>query len=232
MRNLTISVVIAIISMCRAHSAQLLGYTFGTAGSESTVETAPGFAPTIFDTHLTATPVQDPLNTVGLEISSAATTPPNAPFLRLDPQGSSTSPATAISNNKYYQFTLTPESGYQMTLDSITFDVARGGGSTPRGYVLRSSVDNYTADLSAGDLLTARPTYTPVSVTLGPNFSGVTSPVSFRFYNYAPAAGNSIDYDNIIVNGTLGVVPEPSSIALLLLGGASLCFCRRNGKKD
>ena len=225
MRTLIFGAGTVILCLCPSQAAELLRYNFGTPGSESTVETAPAFAPTIFGTGLTATPVRDPMSTVGIEISSApagATIPPNAPFLRLDPQGSSTSAAAAIAGNKYFEFTLTPEAGYQFTLDSIAFDVTRGGGSTPRGYVLRSSVDNFTADLAGGDLTTARPTYTPVSVTLGSTYADLTTPVTFRFYNYAPAAGNSIDYDNISLSGTITAVPEPGTLALGALGAFAL----------
>ena len=222
MRTLIFGAGTVLICLCSAQAAELLRYTFGSPGSESTVETAPGFAPTIFGTGLTATPVSDPMGTVGIEISSAATTPPGAPFLRLDPQGNSTTPAAAIAGNKYFEFTLAPDAGYQFTLDSIAFDVTRGGGSTPRGYVLRSSVDNFTADLAGSALTTARPTYTPVSVTLGSTYTDLTTPVTFRFYNYAPAAGNSIDYDNISLSGTITAVPEPGILALGALGGLAL----------
>ena len=222
MRTLIFGAGTVLICLCSSHGAELLRYTFGTPGSESTVETAPGFAPTIFGTGLTATPVTDPMGTVGIEISSAATTPANAPFLRLDPQGGSTTPAGAVTANKYFEFTLSPDPGYQFTLESIAFDVTRGGGSTPRGYVLRSSVDNFSTDLAGSDLTTARPTYTPVSVTLGSTYADLTTPVTFRFYNYAPAAGNSIDYDNISLSGTITAVPEPGMLAIGALGAFAL----------
>lgn len=227
MRKLIFGAGAVFICVCSSQGAELLRYTFGTAGSESTVETAPGFAPTIFGANLTATPVQDTAGTVAIEISSAATTPVGAPFLRLDPQGSSTTPAAAVTGNKYFEFTVTPEAGYQFTLDSIGFDVTRGGGSTPRGYLLRSSVDNYATDLAGGDLLTARPTYTPVAVTLGSTYADLTTPVTFRFYNYAPAAGNSIDYDNLSLSGTVTAVPEPSVFAMAALGGLALLLTSR-----
>ena len=231
MNKLIFGAGISIFCFCSSQAAELLRYGFGTTGSESTVETAPGFAPTFLAPNLTATPVQDTAGTVGIEISSAATTPPGAPFLRVDPQGGSTTPAGAVTANKYFQFTVTPDAGYQFTLDSIAFDVTRGGGSTPRGYLLRSSVDNFSTDLAGGDLLTARPTYTPVSVTLGSPFAELTSPVTFRFYNYAPAAGNSIDYDNFVLNGTVTLVPEPGMLALAGLAGVALLATSRKRRK-
>jgi hypothetical protein len=158
---------------------------------------------------------------VGIEISSAATTPPNAPFLRLDPQGNSPDLATALTNNKYYQFTLSAAAGFELDLSSLTFDVARGGGGTPRGYAVRSSADGFATNLSTADVLTVRPTYTPISIDLtGAAFQNLPS-LTFRVYSYSPAAGSSVDYDNIVVNGNLSVVPEPTASAVLLLGAAA-----------
>ena len=227
MRNLIFIAGTAFSFLCSTHAAELLRFSFGSTGSETTVETSPAFAPTISAGNLTATPITDPNNTVGIEISSATTTPVGAPFLRLDPQGNSTTPAAAVTGNKYFEFTLAPEAGYQFTIDSIGFDATRGGGSTPRGFLLRSSVDNFTANLAGQDLTTARPTYTPFSVNLSATHVDLTGPVTFRFYNYAPAAGNSIDYDNIVLNGSVALVPEPSTLALAALGALAL-FRRRH----
>jgi hypothetical protein len=207
-----------------AAGAVLASYTFGNLGEETTVESSPAFAPSSVAAGLIATPVADPNGTVGIEISSAATTPPGAPFLRLDPQGNSPDPATAVTNNKYYEFSLTANAGNTLNLTNIEFDVMRGGGSTPRGYALRSSLDNYASDLSQADVATARPTYTHIIVPLAAlNVPNVT----FRMFSYSPAAGNSLDYDNITVNGD--VVPEPSALGVLAVAGLTL-LARRRGR--
>jgi hypothetical protein len=202
-----------------AEAQVLVRYEFGSPGQETTVETSPAFGPTITAPNLMATAITDPLGTVGLEISSAATTPANAPFLRLDPQGNSTDAATAIANNKYFEFTLSPFQGQMLDVESLTFDVARGGAATPRGYVVRSSLNNFSSNLAQADVGTVRPTYTAVSVDLNA-FAATAQPVTFRIYSYSPGAGSSLDYDNITVNGT--VVPEPSALGLLAMAGAGL----------
>src|SRR5687768_12542532 len=154
-----------LLAATSIQSAELLRYSFGSTGQETTVETSPVFNPTISGANFTATAVRDPNSTIGIESSSAATTPAGAPFLRVDPQGNSATPATALANGKYFEFTLTPDADFELNLESMTFDVTRGGASTPRGFFLRSSVDNFTTDLTEGDLPTARPNYTPVAVT-------------------------------------------------------------------
>ena len=205
-----------------AAAAVLASYAFGTPGQETTAENSPAFAPSSVAAGLTATPVTDPAGTVGIEISSAATTPPGAPFLRLDPQGNSATPDAAVTNNKYFEFALTANAGNTLNLNSLEFDVARGGAGTPRGYVVRSSLDNFASNLAQADVGTVRPQYTHVLVPLSAlNVTGAT----FRIYSYSPAAGSSLDYDNFTVNGD--VVPEPTAACVLGVAGLALLRRRR-----
>lgn len=222
-------------------------FQFGAPGQETTPpdETSAVFNPTSSNPLVTVTRISDPNGTVGLEASSAATTPANAPFLRIDPQGNSADPNAAIANNKYYQFSISANPGSDVDLSSLTFNVARGGGGTPRGFFVKSSVDNFVAGLAASgtptalsanatnsignDINTARPNYTSVTVDLsGASFQNVQSAsggtVTFRVYTYAPAAGSSVDFDDIALNGTASAiaVPEPGTIALGGLGAVGL----------
>jgi hypothetical protein len=228
LRPILVVLSVLTIAVPTADAAVLAQYTFGTPGSETTNESSPAFQPTFVDPTASATAITDPLGTVGLEISSAATTPADAPFLRLDPQGNSVDAAAAITNNKYFEFTLSPLGDVQFDLTSLNFDVARGGAGTPRGYVVRSSLDNFAANLAQADVGTVRPTYTPVAVDLS-QFSNVTSSVTFRIYSYSPGAGSSVDYDNIVVNGL--VIPEPGSTAALLVGAAMIAGFRRKWRR-
>jgi len=209
-----------------AGATPLVTYNFGTTGQETTVETSPAFNPTLTDPNVTATAIADTSTKVGIEISSAATTPVGAPFNRVDPQANATSAALAVTNGVYFSFTATPNAA--MSLTDLQFDAARGGGGTPRGYDIRSSVDNFATDLSTADLATVRPVYTHVTVDLsGAAFQNLTAPVTFRFYVYSPAAGSSVDFDNVVLSGT--ATPEPGSLALLGLGG--LALIRRGNRR-
>lgn len=223
LRAFCLGAITVVALQLTADSAVLLQYQFGTPGQETTNETSSVFNPTITGPNISGTPITDPLNTVGLEASSAATTPPNAPFLRLDPQANSATAAQAVTNNKYFQFTISPLNQVTLDLESLTFDAARGGSGTPRGYVVRSSFDNFATNLAQADLLTVRPAYTPVTVNLS-SFADTADPVTFRIYSYSPGAGSSVDYDNITVNGN--VIPEPTT-GLLLVAGLGICSLRR-----
>jgi hypothetical protein len=218
----------------------LAQYQFGITGQETTTESSPVFNPTTVLPGLTVTAVTDPNGTVGLESSSAATTPANAPFLRLDPQGNSADPNAAQTNNKYFQFSLTAPAGSDVDLTTLTFDIARGGGGTPRGFFIRTSLDNFASTLAVtgtpaftanavnaigNDVTTVRPNYTAASADLSAFQNIQDQPggtLTFRVYTYAPAAGNSLDFDNITINGNASNVPEPASLALIGLGGLVL----------
>jgi len=239
-----VSLLAGGLSAQRASGALLAQYTF--PGPDTTVETGPQYTPTTLAAGVLGTPISDPTNNIGLEISSAATTPAGAPFLRIDPQptgtGVSVTPADALANNKYYQFTITAAPGSDVDLTSLTFDVARGGGGTPRGFFVRTSADNFasslpvtgtpalTANSFGSDVNTQRPTYTPVTADLsGAQFQNIQSAIgglTFRVYSYSPAGGSSVDYDNVTINGNV-TVPEPASAGLLGLAAVGLLARRR-----
>jgi len=180
--------LVAGLGTARVCAAPLVTYNFGVAGNETTAENSPAFGPTTIDPNIVATAVQDGSGKVGIEISSAATAPAGAPYNRVDPQGNATSAATAVTNGVFFNFTLTPNN--TMSLSDLQFDAERGGGGTPRGYDIRSSVDNFASDLATADLLTARPTYTHVTVDLtGAAFQNLSAPGHVSLLRLRPRRG-------------------------------------------
>lgn len=126
------------------------------------------------------------------------------PSYQAFPEGGATSQANAVSLSSYIEFTITPTGGYEMDLTSLTFKVARGGASTPRGWGLRSSIDSYAANIQTADCATQRPTYSDITVDLsGAGFQNLTAAITFRMYFYAPADTSSVDFDSLTLNGTM-----------------------------
>ncbi len=141
-----------------------------------------------------------------LDYSSPATKPTSAPYLRMTFTTLGTTAAAAVTNNAGYSFTITANAGYVLNLTSLNFDAMRGGAATPRGYVVRSSADGFAANLATADLLTARPTFTNVNVSLtGSAFQNLGA-ITFRIYGYSPATGSSVDFDNLTVNGAAAAI--------------------------
>jgi len=87
------------------------------------------------------------------------------PEIRAVPPNSTTTSSTAVTNNSYFSFSVTP-TNLEMDLTSLTFNAARGGSSTTRGYVVRSSIDSYASNIATANLNTVRPTWTAVSIDL------------------------------------------------------------------
>ncbi len=131
--------------------------------------------------------------------------------------------ATTLSNATYFSITLQPTSGYALNLASLSFEANAGGTSSPRGFAVFSSIGGFSAgsvlsqdNNGTGGTLTARPTQTTYSVALSSlaGYQNVTDSIEFRFYVQG-ATAQSIDFDNITINGSVSAIPEPSSYALL-----------------
>ena len=197
----TLSVLFVVVS---ASHAQIVQYT------------APGGS---FDaTTVAANTSAGPLNETGsLGDLQAGATFPNTVFL----QQNITSPdaASAVLNNQYFQFSVTPDAGFKFNFTGLTFDAARGGASTPRGWVLRSSLDGFGADIDSDVVPTALPNPTSYSVAFaGAMFNDVLTETIFRFYGFAPSTGVGMFYDNITLNGS--VLPANALVKYSAPGGS------------
>lgn len=132
-------------------------------------------------------------------------------------------PTGTLNTNKYVQVTLTPSTGYSLTINSLTVKVQRSG-TGPRDIAVRSSADNYTANLPA----TINPANAELSIiptnvihyvndinsgqngaTITPtNITDVSSPVTFRFYFFNSEANDgTFSVDDVVINGTTKSIP-------------------------
>ncbi|MGZ4090453.1 MAG: T9SS type A sorting domain-containing protein [Bacteroidia bacterium] len=108
----------------------------------------------------------------------------------------------SVNLNKYYEISLTPQSNYVVTLNSLTFGVSRSGTGV-RTWVVRTNKDNYTTNAPA--------TYTPlngaasasvipVSVQSGNvffwNADATTTPASFATNNICGANFSGPNFTN------------------------------------
>ncbi|MES2411846.1 MAG: YDG domain-containing protein, partial [Bacteroidota bacterium] len=95
---------------------------------------------------------------------------------------------TTTTTNAYFAFTVTPVTGYNFTLNGISFG-SRSTSTGPQAYSLRSSLDNYATDIATGTML-ANSTYALKSNTgLTVTGNGNANPVTFRLYGHS-GAGN------------------------------------------
>lgn len=225
------------VAACAATAARadmLLQYTFPTTGGG---ETGPGLDPDYAHPDLDAA-VLMAIRDTSSKITMAVETPTPAyasqPVLRVNPDGNASSAAAAITNGVYFSFSLKPDDGYFVNLTNLTFQAGRGGAGTPRGWALRSSLDGYAATIAGADIPTVRPNWTAYDIDLSDAlYQNVTDSITFRVYVYSPAAGSTIEFDNVVLNGTIQPVPEPAAWAILLgalcvplLVRSRRCFCK------
>jgi hypothetical protein len=138
------------------------------------------------------------------------------PIINANPLTIATTRELSLSNGCYWTLTITPDSGKKLNLEKLTFNVGRGGASTPRGLVVRSSVDGYDVDLYSAEILTYVPNFTAVNIDLtAAKYQGLTSAFTLRFYVWAPNASNSVDCDDITIEGDIALVGSPSSVVRL-----------------
>ena len=152
----------------------------------------------------------------------------------------------AINLSKYIEFSLTAAAGTTIDMTSLDFGIRRSATGT-RQFEVRSSVDGYGSALSSYTTLNAS-LLNSSGVLTNPDSSGTASygpsnnlnlssltglsSVTFRFYFYnsETTAGTAGIQGPITFTGT--AVPEPSSGALLVLGGVSLVAVRSLRKKN
>lgn len=138
----------------------------------------------------------------------------------------------AIDLGKYYEVTLTPTGGANVSLSSITFDAQRSGTGI-RSYAVRSNADGYAANL----LATISPTNSDLSIegtneffwVLDANtgkeigstinlaslsaFTNATSPLTFRFYGWnSEAASGSFSIDSVIFAGETSIATKLGTV--------------------
>ncbi|MDO9071865.1 MAG: PEP-CTERM sorting domain-containing protein [Rubrivivax sp.] len=213
--NLTAkSVLLASLALASAaHAAVITQYSF------------PGAA-------LTATTVSGNAAATAIDFAgSSASRFTLADVLAVNSGAGASGVASAVAVNSYFQFTVTPDAGFALDLDSFSLDAAYG--SSGSGFSVRSSVDAYASDLLSAVVATAYPTLTNYTALLTTaDLQNVTSAVTFRVYNYLGGqAGNpSQAFDNVTLNGTVqasAAVPVPGTAWLVLAGAAALLGTRR-----
>lgn len=139
--------------------------------------------------------------------------------------------AFTTEGGDYFGFTVTVAPGYQLNIESLTFMAARNNDGTPASVSLLTSINGFTAlnsvnDFSITSINAGAGTYqsfTSAGIT-GAAYDALGEGThEFRFYVYnATALNNPTRFDNIVLDGEVTLIPEPSSFLMTLLAGTSL----------
>lgn len=106
-------------------------------------------------------------------------------------------------DNYFYEFTISADAGYDFTISSIELDHRRSGTGPPL-WVVRSSVDNYTANIGGFFSTPAESVwFTNEEIPFGTNVQDQSS-VTIRLYAYnANSALGTWTIDNLYIFGTV-----------------------------
>ncbi len=108
---------------------------------------------------------------------------------------------------QYYEFKIAPKPGHQLNLKNLTFNWRTAGATNPNTYVLRSSLDNFTSNISAPVTVSddvANTTNFGNSSTYDLANISTNSEITFRMYWYgATTSGSLVGIDNFTFNGNV-----------------------------
>lgn len=128
----------------------------------------------------------------------------------------SSDPVTSFNPNQYFEFKLQPDNGYKVIFSNLTFTARKGNTTDPGTYVMRSSLDGFTTDITAPQNFPGT-SATSLTYDLSP-LSNVKTPITLRLYWYGSdrTSGTSlIGIDDFTFNGQTKVIlaiPNKSDI--------------------
>lgn len=99
-----------------------------------------------------------------------------------------------VDTSTYFEFTLTPQTGYNVQLTGMSFG-SRSTASGPQAYTLRSSLDNYTADVATGTFAN-NSTWVMHTPTVSATASTNNAPITFRLFGHDGSGSASIGTAN------------------------------------
>lgn len=217
-----------------SHAAVLAEYKFDNSIDDTTDD--PDWASTDSDLNSTATdlsigsgiglnpdPVGGAIDGSGAVLRNSDTGK-NQPFedYSLYVSGATAQEATeadAITAENFLELTLTPNSGYETTLTSLTVQASSNNNNDyPDMYFVTvggTQIGATESNPSPGSKVYEQITFDLSSVAT------TSGPLDIKFYIFS--GGNSTSrnaqFDNFTLNGTVSVIPEPASLALMGLGG-------------
>lgn len=119
----------------------------------------------------------------------------------------STTPDNA---NSYFSISFNVNPNYVCDITSLSFNVGKGGAADPRGYIIKSNIDNYQSVLG-GAQLPIGPQQAPQPTTINITSLNNLQQLTLRFYVYTPGEGRSVDFNNVTITG---VIFSPSPIPI------------------
>lgn len=115
----------------------------------------------------------------------------------------------SLSSNLYYYFTITPQAGYSVNLNSFVFN-GTASGSGPSNYSIRTSIDNYASSITSPDLSGF------ITDLSDDEFQNISESVTVRIYAWgASSPAGTFSVDDFYFTGSVTeepILPEITSV--------------------
>ena len=104
----------------------------------------------------------------------------------------------ALDANDYFEFTLSPNSGYKINLTNFVY-TGQISTSGSQSFAFRSSVDGYVNDIGT-------PTTSGTTISLAAAaYQNVVTPITFRYYAFNVTSGATYSINDFTFNGSVSV---------------------------
>lgn len=110
-----------------------------------------------------------------------------------------------IDLSEYFTFTVTPNSGNGINLDSIKFTHFAEQIQTGNTWYVRSSLDNYNTDIASGSIITSAQT---VLISLPQAIFNSLNTITFRIYVSKMQSNKAWTLDDVAIYGLVAVLPQ------------------------
>ena len=227
-----------LLSLSPASSAVLVNYTFPSGSNASTAS----------DPNVAVSLITSNIGIVGTD-SGFSSSSSNA-FARANATASSE--VDAVEGADYFQFTLTPQGGYEVDLTSFSMQFGNQSSSSfnfASSFFVRTSLDNFGSNVAispTGTTLTFNQgvaTRTTTSSSYGSGtvafdvsgtYQNLASAVTLRIYIFDNSDSGTLvtRFDNVVINGNVSPIPEPSAAGLTALGSLLALALRRSRKRS
>ena len=107
----------------------------------------------------------------------------------------------SLDNTAYFYFTITPNTGYQISFVSFVYN-GQASGTGPTSFAFRSSLDGFVSDIGT-------PTASGATINLSATlFQNVTTPITFRIYGWgASGSSGTFSINDFTFNGSVSAIP-------------------------
>jgi hypothetical protein len=145
----------------------------------------------------------------------------------------------AVDSNEHYYFSVAADTGYQLDLSEIGFLIRNDGSTAADSFQVWMSTDGFdsftgsatanTSFVGSGSIESQGATSDNFGTTDSFTLSGIVEQVEFRIYIFGEDGNSSQStrIDKVYLDGSVSVIPEPTSLALLGLGGLAILRRRR-----